>query len=118
MLGYQPCCSVWVLWVLLECQHFLCPALGVLAGCISPEVSEEPDGDGRPDTAGLAITPAAFITLPLSCQCTRDLPGAGSWLFGVGWGSHPPCTPQQGYILLHTAFPMWHSSWHVPLAVR
>lgn len=79
MSGYQPCCPV-----LLECQHFLYPALGLLAGYSSPEVSEEPD-DGLPDTAGLAFSPAAFITLPLSCQWTRDLPpGAGSGLFGVG----------------------------------
>ena len=113
--GYQPCCPV---RVLLECQHYLCPALGLLAGCTSPEVPREP-GDGLSASAVPGSSPAALITLLLPCQRRRDLlPGAGSGLFVVGWGSHPPCAPQQGCTHLHPAPPVWHSSGHDPLAMR
>jgi len=87
----QPCCPV---WVLLECQHYLCPVLGLLTGCTSPEVPREP-GDGLPAAAVPGSSRAASITVLLPRQRRRDpVPGAESGLFGVGWGSHPPCAPQ------------------------
>lgn len=98
--GYQPCCLV---QVLLECQHYLCSALGLLAGCTSPEVLREP-GDGLPAAVVPVSSPAASNTFLLPCQCRRDLLlGAGPGLFGVGWGSHPLRAPQQGCTHLHPA---------------
>lgn len=94
------------------------PCTGLLAGCTSPEVPGEP-GDGLPATALLGSSPVASIALLLPCQLRTDLlPVAVSGLFQLGWGSHPPCAPQQGCIHLRHIPEVWQSSGPVPLATR
>lgn len=81
-------CGGWVpaplpLRVLLGCRHYPCPAPGLFAGCIYPEVPREP-GDGLPAALG-GWQPCGILHQPSAPTPAQETPAPWCWIRAL-WG--------------------------------